>query len=100
MPSAPLNFRPTGNVSLDVTNSSSRVALANGDVDLLLTSSDSSGQTLYWKTGDSTVVATTSDTPLTPGDRYITRKGARDTHIAAITESSTAKLKATSCQGG
>lgn len=100
MPSAPLNFKPSGTASLDVTTSSGRVALANGDVDLLLSSTDSGGQVLYWKTGNSGVVATTSDTPLMPGDRYIARKGAQDTHIAAITESSTAKLKATSCQGG
>lgn len=91
------NFTPTPpTVSIAGTTSSARSVLTNSPVkskDVLLYNS---GTTLaFFRFGDSSVVATTTDTPLPPGTLPIFFAG-DNTHVAVIMASGTATIYATS----
>lgn len=85
-------FLATATTGLSVTDATGRVALAAKGAVALVQNRGASW--VYFKFGDATVVATTSDTPLGPGAGIAMDQGTF-THIAAIcdsTETSTIKI--------
>jgi hypothetical protein len=90
------SFNATGTASLSVSNASSNVALASTDTTLVLTNTGATNA--FFKLGDSTVTATTSDTPILAGRTVVLNIGS-STYIAAITASSTTTLKGTTGTG-
>src|SRR6185369_15755175 len=88
---------PAGTVSLEVTNSSGNVALstAGPNAQVMITSAPG-GAVAFVKFGsNSSVTATTSDTPILPGSIQVFSIGAA-TYVAGITGASTATLYFTS----
>lgn len=92
-------FDSTGVASLSVSNSSSRVALAATGATVLVRNEGT--QTAYVALGGASVAATTSSFPIDPLSIVtLARDPDTDTHIAAITASSTTTLTAISGTGG
>lgn len=79
----PFTFIPGSGVSLSVTSSSARVALSTADSNQLLIANPGNA-TFYFKTGDSTVTATTADCPALAGAQFLVSRNPSHTHVAAI----------------
>lgn len=94
-------FTPSGSTAtLAVTNATGRVALAwSGQRTLRVKNAPESAARMFVKTGDITVTAATTDTPVDPGETIELSIADADTYIAAITAALTATLLATSGQG-
>lgn len=90
------SFAPTGNASLSVTTSSARVAF--GSVDTSMVVQNTGSATAYVKTGDVTVTAATTDTPIPAGASYAFNTGGSG-YIAAITASGSTSLRITTGTG-
>lgn len=89
-------YMPSGNASLAAGVSSSRVVLPSADTAVWVQNLGSA--TVYLKFGNSSVVATTSDTPLLAGQNALLNSAAA-THLAGITASGTASLTITTGTG-
>lgn len=89
-------FTPTGSTSLSVTASSSRVALPSSGGTALF--SNQTSITAYVKFGNSSVVATTADTPIQSG-QTIPLATAGATYVAAITANGATALSIVSGTG-
>ncbi len=83
-------FTPTGAASLAVTGSTGRVALPNTDTTVILQNTGTTN--LFFKLGSVTVNAATTDYSL-PSGYSIAVQITTETHVAAITASSTTTLK-------
>jgi hypothetical protein len=83
-------FNVSGNASLSVSNSSSRVALPTGDDTVLVANSGSTD--CYVKLGSASVIAATTDLFVGSG-RAITLATGSATYLAAITAASTTTLQ-------
>lgn len=97
-------FCPSGNTSLSVSSATSSVRLPARNPPAVRLYVEVSGAQCYIRAGDSTVVATTSDTWLVPGvvevfDLADSANGGTFTHIAGITASGTATLRITTGSG-
>lgn len=60
---------------------------------------NASGLTIFWKTGNSTVTATTSDTPMLTGWAEVFSKSPTDTHFAVIVASGSGAVYVTAGEG-
>jgi len=89
------NFIPGSTVSVSATTTTARATLGTSPVtrrDVLM---HNAGTTLvFFKFGDSTVTATTSDTPL-PAGAYAIFHANDHTHVACITSTGSATVYAT-----
>lgn len=92
-------FSPGLTVTLAVTTTTGAVALGAG-VGSVVEVQNTGTSLMFVKIGRSTVTATTADYPVQPGhSKMVTRAPNVDTHIAAITGTSTATLYATVGEG-
>jgi hypothetical protein len=79
-------FRPTGTVSVSINNVSANALLTGGGDSVVVT--NPSNALAYIRFGaDSTVVASTSDMPVLPGDRVILSVNSLITYGAAVAPS-------------
>lgn len=88
---------PTGNASLSVTGSPARVALPAWSASapfVLIAPGAASTQEVFYKIGDVTVTAATTDKAMPAGGICISTSSTQ-THLSAITETSTATLRLT-----
>ncbi len=83
-------FTPTGAASLAVTGSTGRVALPNADTTVILQNTGTTN--LFFKLGTVAVTAATTDYSL-PSGYSMAVQITTETHVAAITASSTTTLK-------
>lgn len=90
-----LPFAPLNAAALTARTSSSRVAFVSGTAAILM---NNGVVDLYYKLGTASVAATTSDFKLPAGRATVVAIGA-NTHVAAITATSTAELSVTSGTG-
>lgn len=93
---APTPFAPTGNASLSVSTSSSRVALGSASATTIIT--NTGGVAISVKLGNSSVTAATTDTLIQPGTAWVFATGS-NTYVAAITASGTSALVASTGTG-
>ena len=91
-------MRPFATASLSATTSSSRAALA-AQGDNVVVRNLIGGSEAFFVLGDSSVVATTSGTPIAPGEIATYGRLPEETHIAVITASGSATVRATTGQG-
>lgn len=96
--SNPQPFSPGASASLSVSTSTSNVALPSGSGTRFLLQNEGT-VALYFVTGDSSVAATTSGTPLLGGGARIFTLDPSATTIAAITSTGTATLHITRGEG-
>lgn len=92
-----LPFTPGVTVTFSATASSSSSAVS-GIGKVIMFYNAGTGLAFY-KAGDSTVVATTADTPLPAGAILTFTIGAEPTHVAVITGTGTATIYATRGEG-
>lgn len=97
-------FTPAGNtVSLAVTSSNGRVALTqapSGSAELTVILRNEGDAEVFIKFGDVTVVAAAATSmPIPAGSTMVFSVNALNTHVAAITASGTATIRATSGSG-
>lgn len=91
-------FSPGPTVTLAVTTTTGRVALTGTGPSLEV--QNAGAVTMFVKLGSSSVTAAVTDYPILPGQsKVIGVDVSTQTHIAAITASSTATLYATTGQG-
>ena len=84
-------FGPGATVSLTCSGTSASVQVSGSSAVRMVRVYNSGAVDVFIKSGDSTVVATTSDTPMPPGIVEILNIGTKQ-YIAGITASGQAKL--------